>query len=700
MVCWIVCAASITGLFQAESAPRELVYASPTPGSDWQSTESRIILRFDGPVPSDLEAEVEGSASGDVPCDRYEAGDGVTLVLTPGHPFSYGESVSIRLRSMSLGNDPVSWSFLVRPVDPPSSAIRPGCDETAEPISPGIPLFASFSETPPAPGAVTLPADFPLFTFTTYGSPAPGNLFFGPMNPVGGGSSFYLVIADPGGEVLFYRHSHVGFFDPEVQADGCLYYICGSLGADGVRWIQLDDSYTKVDSFAVVGYPTDIHGMTVAENDNILLIGVDARYIDMSGVVPGGDPDALVLGLLIQEQDRNHMPVFQWSSFDHFEITDACSYVDLTGSTVDYVHCNSIDEDSDGGILVSCLGMTECTKIDRSTGDLVWRLGGYLSENPSFELLNDPLGGFSSQHDFRHVSGNLYSVFDNGTHHSPQISRASIYELDTQEMTADLVWNYQLTGMYGSHMGSMQVMPNGNVVVGWGDVTGFQPRPDISEITPSGSVAFTGRLDQILLESYRSMKFDWIGQAVVPYLVALARPAQSCVQLTYNVFGEDQYSSYDIYRGSSPGSLSFLQNTAQNQVNLWALPTGMNYFAVKARDAQGTPTGFSNVDSAYVSWTGIEEDRAALTGGTARVGVFPNPARDCFTVTWPGSACGDVLVEIIDPAGRIAGRESPDAGQPGVESLSIQAGELPAGLYLIRVTAGGFSGAARLVVIR
>lgn len=701
MLFWSMCIVSLTGLAGNGhgQGPLGLIYASPVPGSEWQSTESRIILRFEGAVPSDLSASLEGTASGRTGFTEYAAADGSTLVLTPEHPFAHGETVTVTVQRTGCSDLPASWDFSVRPLDPPPEAVEPVFSETRGEAT--MPAPGPAPAVPPLPsGSVALPVDFPLFTFTAYGSPAPGNLFFGPMNPIGGDASYYLVIADTGGQVLFYRHAHTGFYDPEIQADGCLYYICGSLGASGVRWIQLDQSYAKVDSFSVIGYPTDIHGMTIAGNGNVLLIGADKRYIDMSGVVPGGDPDALVQGLLIQEQDRNHMPVFQWSSFDHFEITDACSYVNLTGSFVDYVHCNSIDEDSDGGILVSCLSMSECTKIDRTTGELVWRLGGYQSENPSFALLNDPLGGFSAQHDFRHVSGNLYSVFDNGTQHSPQISRASIYELDTQGMTADLVWNYQLTGMYGSHMGSMQMMQNGNVVVGWGDVTGYQQRPDISEISPSGGMVFTGRLDQIFLESYRSFKFDWIGQAVVPYLVALARPAQSCVQLTYNVFGEDQYASYDIYQGTDPGSLSFLQNTALNQINVWALPTGMNYFRVRARDGQGVPTGFSNMDSAYVSWTGIGEYQTTVPETSAGIGVFPNPAGSSFTVVWPDETGWGAVVELLDCTGRVVARRVLDSGQSARASLEMQTGDLPPGLYLVSVRSGSRSGAARLIILR
>jgi hypothetical protein len=669
-----------------------LNYICPTAGSEWQSTETCLILGFDNLVPADLSVTLNGSSSGPASFTEYVSGDSRRLVLTPVQPFIYGEVVSVRAESPGSGL--VEWSFSVRPVDP-ARAEPLETEYCAHPLTPDpYPL----SPAGDSPNAVALPSDFPLFTFNTYGATAPGNLFFSPMNPIGGNTSTYLVIANTAGEVLFYNNGSSGYFGPEVHSDGCLYYAYGGIMTDETCIIVLDANYAAIDSFMVVGYRTDCHGMTVAENNNVLLLGIDERYMDMSLIVPGGNPNALVQGLLIQEQDRNHMPVFQWSSFDHFEITDACSYVNLTGPVVDYVHCNSVDEDQDGGILVSCLAMTECTKIDRSTGELVWRFGGYLSENPSFTILNDPLGGFSSQHDFRHVEGNLYSVFDNGTHHSPQISRASVYEIDTQNLTADLVFNFQVSGLYGSHMGSTQVLPNGNVLVGWGDVTGYQVRPDMTEVSPSGTQVFRGRMNQFALESYRAYRFDWEGQALVPYLVALVLPAQNCVQLTCNVFGENEYSSYDIYQGTIPSNLSFLLNTQSRQINVWELPAGMNYFAVKARDMQGNPTGFSNTDSALVTWTALEDRFMTEMPRSAGVAAYPNPAVSGVTVIWPETP-STAVVELFD----ITGRSVPGSTQnveSGVCSAVLSVENLPTGLYIIRVRVGDSAGSTRLTVIR
>lgn len=687
----LLCSPSLS---EATGSLDGLVYICPTAGSEWQSTGTRLILGFDGPVPEGIRVSAQGTLSGTLCFSEYLSGDGERLVLTPLQPLIHGEEVFVSAEASGSGR--VEWTFSVRPVDPPAPA--PAYPETAFQGIGSIPDPYPLDPSGGSPNSVALPADFPLFTFNTYGSTSPGNLFFSPMNPVGGNSSTYLIIADTAGEVLFYNNGLSGYFGPEVHSDGCLYYAYGGVFTDDTFFTVLDDSYAPVDSFMVLGYTTDCHGMTVAQNNNVILMGMDERYIDMSQIVPGGNPNALVQGLLIQEQDRNHMPVFQWSSFDHFEITDACSYVDLTGPVVDYVHANSVDEDQDGGILVSCLAMAECTKIDRTTGELVWRFGGYLSENPDFTILNDPLGGFSSQHDFRHVEGSLYSVFDNGTHHSPKISRASVYELDTQNMTADLVRNFQVTGLYGSHMGSTQVLPDGNMLVGWGDVTGYQVRPDMTEVSPSGSQVFRGRINQLALESYRAYRFDWEGQALVPYLVALVLQAQNCVQLTYNVFGEEEYSSYDIYQGTTPANLSFLLNTQSRQINVWELPVGMNYFAVKARDLQGVPTGFSNMDSAMVTWTGLEGRFTAGVQQSLSVEAYPNPASSGVMVVWPGVSAGSVI-EIFDIGGRVVACRNNDEAS-GACSAIISVENLPNGVYTVRVSTAGLSGSTRVTVIR
>ncbi len=138
-------------------------------------------------------------------------------------------------------------------------------------------------------------------------------------------------------------------------------------------------------------------------------MGNDRQHIDMSLIVPGGNPNAIVIGLIIQEIDENKNVVFQWRSWDHFNIIDAI-YIDLTLPIVDYVHGNALELDNDGNILLSSRHLNEITKIDRVTGEMIWRMGGVHNQ---FTIVNDTIP-FHYQHDIRRIANGNITLYDNG----------------------------------------------------------------------------------------------------------------------------------------------------------------------------------------------------------------------------------------------------------------------------------------------
>src|SRR5262245_47329771 len=150
----------------------------------------------------------------------------------------------------------------------------------------------------------------------------------------------------------------------------------------------------------------------------------DPQIVDMSALTKGGRSDAIVIGLIIQELDQEKNVVFQWRSWDHFQITDVMSH-SLNSSVVDYVHGNSIDVDSDCNLIISCRHMNEVTKISRASGEIIWRLGG---RNNQFAI-DDPIR-FSHQHDVRRLPNGNLTLFDNGNFRLPLFSRAVEYAID------------------------------------------------------------------------------------------------------------------------------------------------------------------------------------------------------------------------------------------------------------------------------
>ena len=118
----------------------------------------------------------------------------------------------------------------------------------------------------------------------------------------------------------------------------------------------------------------------------------------------------------------------QWRSWEHFDITDEQQFIDLTSGSFDFSHMNAIDIDTDGNILLSARNTSEVTKINRDTGEIIWRLGGAHNQ---FTYVNDPWNGTRNQHAVRMVTTNDYTMFDNGNLHNPSMSRGVEYVLDT-----------------------------------------------------------------------------------------------------------------------------------------------------------------------------------------------------------------------------------------------------------------------------
>ena len=157
-------------------------------------------------------------------------------------------------------------------------------------------------------------------------------------------------------------------FDFRKQPNGLMTYHRGE------KYYAEDAEHNLIDSFACGnGYTTDFHELQFDENGHAFLISYDPQIVDMSQIVSGGNPNATVYGIIIQELDENKNVVFQWRSWDHIEITEAI-HENLTAATVDYVHTNAIDIDNDGNIMISSRHLSEVTKIDRVTGDIIWRL--------------------------------------------------------------------------------------------------------------------------------------------------------------------------------------------------------------------------------------------------------------------------------------------------------------------------------------
>ena len=62
----------------------------------------------------------------------------------------------------------------------------------------------------------------------------------------------------------------------------------------------------------------DNHDFMALPNGHYVLFCYDIQTYAMDTVVEGGDPEAQIEGVIIQELDSEHNLVFEWSSWNHF----------------------------------------------------------------------------------------------------------------------------------------------------------------------------------------------------------------------------------------------------------------------------------------------------------------------------------------------------------------------------------------------
>lgn len=487
-------------------------YINPLPGSDLVMPENNIALRIGEPIKraslDAAELTVTGSESGVIPGSIGLSADARTLYFRPGKNYIEGETVTVELRgeletirSKRAGNIRFSFSVTPRVIDINSrhDILEKISDWPAMPHHPPagekIPYNRNTNEDP------TLPDDFPVIDIVKSNNPPQEGYYF--MAPSWGGWVFpgapaYLVIFDNYGTPVYYKKSASQNNNLSLQPNGMIAY---HENVPYNRYVVLDNKMQQADIYKVQnGYTfTDHHEFILLPNGHAFVMTADAQQIDMDTVVPGGQPGATVVGFVFQELDDNKDVVFQWRSWDHFEITDVSEYEDITADLVDYVHGNSIEIESDTSLIISCRNMNEVTKIDRRTGEIIWRLGG---ENNQFTFVNDTLG-FDYQHDARILSDGNLSIFDNGQHHpDPKFSSGVEYEIDEEHMTATMIRRWRTNpDIWSVIMGNMQEVETGGRVIGWGSGV-----PGITEFHADGSVALEVYFDNM---NYRAYRFNW-----------------------------------------------------------------------------------------------------------------------------------------------------------------------------------------------
>jgi len=164
-----------------------------------------------------------------------------------------------------------------------------------------------------------------------------------------------------------------------------------------------------------------------------------------------------------------------WSLWDH-ETYESDGPNETAGLWAD---ANAIDYvDDQDAFYVSFRLHESIYKIDRPSGEIVWRLGGQQSD---FALSTGPEDGFSGQHQFHVLDGGIL-IFDNAAMNDLE-ARVVEYRLDETAGTAELIWSYKADPpLCCPVLGDVTRMADGNTLIN------FSHGGQYDEVDPAGEL--------------------------------------------------------------------------------------------------------------------------------------------------------------------------------------------------------------------
>src|ERR671910_3002054 len=417
---------------------------------------------------------------------------------------------------------------------------------------------------------------------------APGYIFLAPEKG-GAGKGGAMIIDDRGQVVWFHplRGPYVRTMNFETQT---------YQGTDVLTWGQTpgeyvicDSSYREIARFtAANGYNGDHHEFLISPQDTALITIYNAVPHDLSSV--GGVKDSVAWQGIVQELDINTGEVlFEWRSIEHVALEE--TYVRPSEDHypgIDYFHLNSIDIEPDNNLLISARETSALYKIDRNTGEVMWRLGGKKSD---FEMGEGT--HFAFQHDARRLPDGTVSIFDNGnlvfengTPKAVEESRAIVLGLDEERMRATLVREYTHPDkQYADAAGNMQVLPNSNVFVGWGRALA------ISEFSKDGRLLFDARLPPDN-RSYKAFRFPWSAKPQDKPAAVAERTSDEEVVIYTSWNGATEVASWEVLAGRRAGRLESLGSVPRDGFETAMVVRSTDpYVAVRAKHSSGRVLG-------------------------------------------------------------------------------------------------------------
>jgi hypothetical protein len=279
--------------------------------------------------------------------------------------------------------------------------------------------------------------------------------------------------------------------------------------ASGTDYIY-NDHYQQIATVnAGNGLSADGHEFLITPWNTALILSYTTATADLTSI--GGPADQTVINGVVQEINiATGKVLFQWNSEDHVPFNQSEQPLPASASTPwDWFHINAVKLDTDGNPLIDARDTWTTYKINRSSGKIIWQLGG---KDSSFALkaapgqvLDSANEIFAWQHDPEAIGHHEYTFFDNESSGTPLLpySRAVTVKLNASTHVATLAASDdQPEGLSAASQGNAQTTRDGDLLVGWGAL------PYFSEFNPAGQLIFNAELPTGV-NTYRAYLLPW-----------------------------------------------------------------------------------------------------------------------------------------------------------------------------------------------
>jgi hypothetical protein len=316
-----------------------------------------------------------------------------------------------------------------------------------------------------------LPHDFPVIGVTKNGTPTPGYYLVN--------ATSYAVVLDTNGTPVWYTRGLL-VLNVDSQATNTITLEPNATAPYGFDPETRFDVHaldtTQLSYVAASNAATDGHELRVLPNGDFLLVTFPIETgVDLSGLGAYGQSENMA-DCQVQEVDAQGNLVWSWLASDHVDpvhesVEQAVNTI-LGKSVIDVFHCNAIDVGPNNDLLVSSRHANALFDIDRTSGKILWKLGGTAYNKDGAELIT-PDDAFNMQHDARFTATGHVTLFDD---HGANpgvgvgVARGAEYSIDHGSHTATLVFHYDGVAQ-AQYEGSFRRYPDGHAVIGWGFIT-------------------------------------------------------------------------------------------------------------------------------------------------------------------------------------------------------------------------------------